>query len=322
MGRKKLEPRVELVTDAPLDAQGLEKEVNALAKLEAAFTRDQRQATLFVGERLGLRKALRMVSKLLTVTDVLDLQRIKESKIYKGYTHIGEGGKSQAITTWADYCKLVEGRSAEAIDLDILNLRQLGEDWFDAMRQIGIGPGRMREIRKLPDDAQTALLEAARDGDKETLLDLAEELISKHAKEKEELQKRVEEAELNYEVRGKLITDKSQQIDELQLTVQKLQRHVHSEPAPERSKQLQAEVALIGIDLDLAGLQGKLRKAFAALQDDIEATGFDHREFMTGVIGKLERTLGSIRSEFYLRKMDNSEEEFPWIDQLVRESHD
>lgn len=317
MGRKKLEPRAELVQDVPLN-----NEVLVAVQNSAAIAWEMRAARDLANQVLGQVQLAGAYEDFSRTVRISKLAYVKENKLYREIKGMkSRTGAELMKGTWEEFCSLL-GRSVDQVDRDIANLRAFGEEALESMSRMGIGYRELGQYRRLPEDQKTALLEAAKAGDKESFVELAEELINKHAKEKEELQKRVEEAELNYEVRGKLITDKSQQIDELQLTVQKLQRHVHSEPAPERSKQLQAEVALIGIDLDLAGLQGKLRKAFAELQDDIEATGFDHREFMAGVIGKLERTLGSIRSEFYLRKMDNSEEEFLWIDQLARESHD
>lgn len=213
-----------VVTDA--DTPGLPAladSANLLAAVQADIGSEQLRVTQLIGERIGRRSIARMITKLLTVTDLLDLQRIKESKQYKGFVHIGKDGKSESITTWADYCNFVEGKSVEAIDLDIRNLNQIGEELFDSMRQVGIGPGKMREIRQLPEDSQSALIEAAREGDKETLIDLAEELILKHAKEKAELNKQLEDAQDEHHALSKVEADTSQKLRDAKLELERNQ---------------------------------------------------------------------------------------------------
>ena len=50
------------------------------------------------------------------------------------------------------------------------------------MSRMGIGYREMRQYRKLPEDQKLALVEAAKAGDKESFVDLAEEIIARHAK--------------------------------------------------------------------------------------------------------------------------------------------
>lgn len=140
-----------------------------------------------INRRIGRASVIRMAIKLFTVTDLIDLQRIKDSKQYKGFEHIGEDGIPQRITTWREYCRLVEGRSVESVDLDLKNFDLLGPELFEAMRVVGIGPGTMRQFRKLPPDQRTALIDMAKSGDKDDLLELAEELLEKERADKEEL---------------------------------------------------------------------------------------------------------------------------------------
>lgn len=315
MGRKK-KLQTELVKDAPLNNEAL-----ALVQSAAALASEIREERDLVNQLLGQAQMADSYAKFSVTVTTSKLAYVKESKLYRALKGMKSGHGDQFLTgTWEEFCDLL-GRSREQVDRDIANLRAFGEEALESMSRMGIGYRELRQYRRLPEDQKTALLEAAKAGDKESFVELAEELISKHAKEKEAIEAQLKDVQADYEELGSVCAAHSKRADELQVEREILKRKIQTQPAPEKSKQLQAEVALIGIDLDLAGLQGKLRKAFAELQDDIEATGFDHREFMAGVIGKLERTLGSIRSEYYLRKMDNSEEEFPWIDQFERESH-
>jgi hypothetical protein len=56
------------------------------------------------------------------------------------------------------------------------------------MQSMGIGYRDLAQYRKLPADERSALIEAAKSGDKDQLLDLAESIMVKHAKEKAELE--------------------------------------------------------------------------------------------------------------------------------------
>ena len=62
-------------------------------------------------------------------------------------------------------------------DEDIKNLRQFGEQALESMSRMGIGYRELRQFRRLPDDQKTALIEVAKTGDKDSFLELAEDLI-------------------------------------------------------------------------------------------------------------------------------------------------
>lgn len=307
MGRKKLTP-AELVPDAPLNVQKLNEDRNTLAKLEAAFSDEERRTTLLIGKRLGRRDHGRMFTKLAAVTDVLDLQQIKESKQYKGFVHVDEDGKSERITTWADYCRLVEGKSVEAIDLEIQNLNQLGEELFDSMRQVGLGPGKMREIRKLPEASHVALLEAAREGDKDALLELTEQLIARHAKEKEELTRQTEDAKADVEAVRVVCGDVRAENSKLELELAKLKNRRQKQTPPERAKELRRAIADDGLRLEVS-LLGTLREACRTLKEDSADSGIDHAAFLGGIVRSLELTLQDVRDEFGLP----TDADFGWM---------
>ncbi len=168
--------------DQPLAQAG--QAAQDLQALTTAFSDAERKTTLLVGQRLGRKSIFESISKLLTVTNYLDLKKIKESKEYKGL-RVNVDGKLLTVHTWEDYCLHVEGRSRDSIDLDLKNLELLGPDLFNASRQLGIGPATMRSLRKLPDDQKDELLEIANTGDKDVFLQTIDDLSTKHAREKE-----------------------------------------------------------------------------------------------------------------------------------------
>jgi hypothetical protein len=77
-----------------------------------------------IGERIGRKQITTAIQKLLTVTDLVDLKKIKESKSYKDYRHLAEDGKLVTITSFEEYCIHIEGRSRESVDLDLSNFKR------------------------------------------------------------------------------------------------------------------------------------------------------------------------------------------------------
>ena len=137
---------------------------------------------IHLSEWVGQRKFSAALQKLLTVSDLIELQKIKESKEYKGLQVIGQDGKLLTVRTFEDLCSSI-GASEAHISEQLLNLRSFGPEFLEFAEQ-SIGYRGLRSLRKLPDDEKVALIEAAKSGDKEQLVDLAELLIEKHIKEK------------------------------------------------------------------------------------------------------------------------------------------
>lgn len=302
-----------ITPDVDLPEQALSELQNTSSKLEQAFTEEMRQVTQLIGERIGRRSMAQMITKLLTVTDVLDLQHIKESRQYKGFIHTDGSGNRQSVSTWEEYCELVEGKSRQLIDLEINNLNQLGEELFDSMRKVGIGPGKMREIRKLPDDAKSALIEASKQGNFEAVQVLAEDLIHAHTKEKDELQKKLTDTQADYDALGEVLSKKSAELDRTRQDLEKAKRRIETMSADDAAKELRQEVVGIAFEAE-ADISGKLRAAFASLEQHSSETGSDHRNFQAQLIAHLQRLLGELKAEFQLPEV-GEEEDFSWMHQ-------
>jgi hypothetical protein len=251
-----------------------------------------------------------MISKLVTVTDILDLQKIKESKEYKGLEFL-DSGKPVTITTWGDYCQLVEGRSRESIDLDINNLNFLGEELFESMRAVGIGPSKMREIRKLPDDTRHALLDAAQSGDWDTMIEFTEDLLAEHAKEKEGLAELAKESTADLDATRKILDEERAAHQDTKLGLQRALRRIKTQTAEEADKELRQEAALVAYEAEVA-VTGNLRAVCTTMLDHAEQSGTDYRPFLASMVRHLEIQLAAIRDEFVLPDAEGAEE-FSWL---------
>lgn len=108
------------------------------------------------------------------------------------------------------------GTSAPKVNEDITNLRAFGEEALESMSRMGIGYRELRQFRKLPEESSTALIEAAKQDDKESLLDLAEELIARQCDEKEQLARQLADKDADLEASRQRAADLKTARDELE----------------------------------------------------------------------------------------------------------
>lgn len=145
---------------------------------------------------------------------------VKETKAYRQLRGQISPHGAELAGTWEEYCALLN-KSVDQVDRDIANLQAFGEEALEQMQRVGIGYRDLRQFRKLPADQKTALIEAAKAGDKDTLLELAEDLIAKHLKEKDELTKARDEATANYKSLEQVNEGQASKIRELQVKANK-----------------------------------------------------------------------------------------------------
>jgi len=274
-----------------------------LAEIKSAFGEEQRRTTLLIGQRVGRKQMINAIQKLVTVTDLIDLQNIKETKQYKGYEHITSDGKLVIITTFSEYCLYVEGRSAEAVNLDLLNLKVLGEEFFDAMRQIGIGPGTMRDLRALPEDERQALLQVAQEADKDAFVDLASTLIAKHEADKQAAKKQHDELKATLDAKDAVVQKKQEELAKKDRMIDGLNERIalHERKAltatPDEKALAARDAVLRAAERVKAAVMADLRAAIKILVED--APG-QHALYASACLIEIGRELAILRGDFNL----------------------
>ncbi|SIQ30322.1 hypothetical protein [Marinobacterium stanieri] len=272
---------------------------NKNAALQSAFSEEQQHKNAVVNQRIGRRQILTMFEKISNVTNLVDLQKIKESKEYKGL-QVSIDGETRNITTWADYCRVVEGRSVESIDLDLQNLNAFGEELFESMRQVGIGPGKMRTLRKLPDD-DIALIQQAREcDDKDQIAELVDSLVSKHAREKqqlaqdkEQLTKERDDAQADKAAVDQVLADKSSKIDELEKQVSR--KRLERLPPDEESQHLREEANSLLFDAETSIRQ--LAQPLEQVVSHATEHGIDIGHWLRGQLDQLSEATEYLREQ-------------------------
>lgn len=188
----------------------------------AAMQAEYGQGRDLVNQMLGQAQAFHAAGDLLRTFGVAKLAFVKENKLYQQLAGMRAPNGSELRGTWVEFCGLL-GVSDDKANEDIANLRTFGEEALESMNRVGIGYRDLRQYRRLPQDERLALIEAAKSGDKEELVELAEILLSKHSKEKEELEKANAELKADYEAQGAVIKKKDEKLNAVEKQLHKLQ---------------------------------------------------------------------------------------------------
>lgn len=281
----------------------LSEQQDAVALASKAMTQDKAQAY----ELVGMLKAFDFTQKLVTVTTLKTINEIKQSKQYKGLELLNRDGELVTVTSFKDFCTAL-GFSVEKIDADLLNLNTLGEEFFETSQRLGLGYREMRKLRQLPEEARTEIVEAdySEATDKEDLIEKIEDLTAKHAKEKEALQAQLKRKSDDYEAQAKVLATKNERINHLDLELAKKTKAIETQTPEQRGGVLREEAAAISYKAE-AVLRGQVFQAFEALTAHTEATGIDHKQFMSGVLAEYQLILSELKERFGLDNTPSGE---------------
>lgn len=238
-----------------------------LGELKQAVSIDQMR----LSEWIGVRKGLALVQKLLTVSDFKILKEMKDSKIYKGLQVFGSDGKPLTVSTWDQFCES-QNLSRQHVDEGIENLAKLGEDFLNVATEMGVGYRELRKLRKLPEQERELIIngEAVQAGDRESLIDLIEEQAIRHAKAKEESDKKVADLEAALAAKQSRLERDATRINSLEDENARL-TSIPKTPAMIEEEQIAAVMAqsqLVVREVE-AGLRGQLAKLERLFDDGV-----------------------------------------------------
>lgn len=268
---------------------------NFLARIEHESKAEYSNGRDLINQIIGQVQATNAISQFSRTCGVSKLAQVKESKTYRFLKGQNPHG-AELRGTWEEFCELL-GISVDQADRDIANLRFFGEEALEAMTRMGVGYRDFAKFRKLPDDAKEALIEAAKQGDKETLLDLAEELIARHTKEKQALTAQVEEYQANEAATARIIEDKNKINDKLTAELQKQETRTKTKTPDDVAKQLRNEVMVFAFEAEHA-IGGKLMPAIEALLQHAALYGSDETRYIHGMLRQVELKCANIRMQF------------------------
>ena len=291
------------MTDLTLAQQ---QETQALVAKQ--ITQDKAQAY----EMLGMVKMSDFTRKLVTVSHIKVLAEFKESKKYKGLDIQDINGNWLHVTKWEEFCNAL-GYSREKIDTDILNLSTFGETFLETSQRLGLGYRDLRKLRKLPEDARAEIVDAefSETADKEELLEKIEELTAKHAQEKQILEGQLKQSQANYEAQSKVLKNKNDRINQLDIELEKKKNHINTLSPDEKGGLLRKETSQLAYNAE-AILRGQVWKAFETLDSHTQESGIDHKQFMVGTLAEIELVLNELRTAFNLPRLADGDNRPEW----------
>lgn len=214
--------------------------VDGLAQLQASYGQERD----LVNQLLGQAKMAGAFEEFSRTVRTSKLAFVKERKLYRSIAGaVSPHGAEKLAGTWEEFCRLL-GRSVDQVDRDIANVQAFGEQALESMSAMGIGYRELRQYRRLPEDQKLALIEVAKAGDKEGFVELAEEIIAKHAKEKEAAAAQAEEARATLEAKDRVLQSNAQKINE-QAQALELARSEKFTPRPGSVARTKAEDVLL-----------------------------------------------------------------------------
>jgi len=308
MARTKQET-TELAPDVTLNPELISSQ-NLMAVVSSHMT-DERD---LLNQLLGQAQMAEAFGKFSQTVWSSKLAFVKENKLYQSLK--GKKGPNglELQGTWVEFCSLL-GVSDEKANQDIANLTAFGEEALESMSRMGIGYRELRQFRRLPEDQKSALIEVAKEGDKPALLELAEEMIAKHAREKEELK-------TDLEISRQMLAEKKEELgtmrNEKEELKSRLVRRTTTETPDEEGVALETEVT--GFKSGVLSAFFDLKSGFNALTEHTERTGINHTGMMAGLLDDLQAQFEELRQEFSLPEARETSVIPDWVTEAQQEA--
>lgn len=308
MARTKSQP-AELIPDVALNL-----ELKATQNLMATVSSQMNDERDLLNQLLGQAQMAGAFEDFSRTVRTSKLAFVKENKLYRNLKDAkNPHGAEKLSGTWEEFCGLL-GRSVDQVDRDIANLTAFGEEALESMSRMGIGYRELRQFRRLPEDQKSALIEVAKEGDKTALLDLAEEMIAKHAREKEELK-------TDLEISRQMLAKKKEELgtmrNEKEELKSRLVRRTTTETPDEEGVALETEVT--GFKSGVLSAFFDLKSGFNALTEHTERTGINHTGMMAGLLDDLQAQFEELRQEFSLPEARETSVIPDWVKEAQQE---
>lgn len=152
---------------------------------------------------------------------ISEMKKVKEIKAYRSLKGQINPITAEILTgTWEEYCNIL-GMSVDKADIDIKNLNEFGMEALEVMDRAGLNYSQLKQLRKLPEDEKAALIEVAKSGDKEALVEFAETIFEKHSKEKAEVAKKLDDQQKDFQALEAVAKTHKEENNKLRMELEK-----------------------------------------------------------------------------------------------------
>lgn len=205
--------RSDVDTEAALLMEGQEKLVDDSRRQQ----QEERERMIAECNRaIGRVQTANMFEKFASVSSLVWLKEVKDSKIYRDIPGVG---------TWENFCDSV-GMSRQKVDLDLQNLEVLGEDFLLTCRGLSVGYRDLRKLRQLTHDGELVIdSEAIEIGGERVLLapEYKEDLQSLIERVIDEKNKAIQDSQATVKAKERCLGEKEKEIQKLHKDLSKLE---------------------------------------------------------------------------------------------------
>lgn len=192
---------------------------------------------------------------------IKNLREVRDNKLFKHINIVNESGNITPCGNFRDYCKFALKRSHSSVYEELQNHEVL-QDAVDALKDMGVEREDFRLLRKQGGSLLEEVKQAAINNDKDKVLEIIDDLSSKHVKEKEKLteekqalQLQVDDAQAKDEANQRFLESKEQKINELEKVVSKSltpdeEKQRHNQTEKDLKNELECVVAACALDID------------------------------------------------------------------------
>lgn len=308
MPRKPHQPAKIHAEPGPLPA------AHAITLAEEQQTKDiEREAAFEAARALGHIEASQFTARCAEKVTVETFLKLKKNKAYRAIEYRDEAGNLRRCADLEEFCTRYLGASYRKVKELTDNYHLVGADLYEQAEKIGFRREDYRAFKALPSDDQDVIREAMQAEDRDTVLDLLQEMAARHASEKAALTAEATEAKETAEARDQVVKAKEAKITQLEETNTKLKRRIAKATPDEVGEQLREEVGQFAFAAE-AEILGNLRAGFQALTDHADEHGVTHENYMSGCLAQIEAALLTIREEFGVKARPDAENRPGWVD--------
>ncbi|WP_018651577.1 DUF3102 domain-containing protein [Actinobacillus capsulatus] len=162
---------------------------------------------------------------------------------------------------------------------------------------VQLGKSKLLELMAQDDDDLKELAEGG------TIANLTLDEVDRMSVQ--ELRKALRNAKAEKEAMGKVLANKDNKINELDMELAKKKKDIETRSPDRKGGDLRKEVSQIAYGAE-AILRGQVRPAFDALLEHSEESGMDHTQFMSGVVAEIELALIELKDTYGLNDVPSA----------------
>ena len=282
----------ELIQVAPQAEQQL------AALQDSALTHQQMDEVLAAGIDLGRLEALDFVAVTANTAMLAIYENVKKSKAWR-HLRNPEDGRNGHFESLEEFCEIKLGKSYKRLRTLAAQKNLLGQEAYEQAERLGLRDVDYNAIKALPAPDQELVRRAVEEAQsRDEVLDLLQELVVRHAKEKEHLQAEHQATRDLLDVKSDALQSRLDEVERLQTELRqiKLAGKATQKLLDEAGKHLNTAKGAIG---------GVVRASVQALMaHSLEGSGAEGqdrtlaRQEAARLIADLEDALRRLRDEF------------------------